>query len=455
MTRRALLGAGITGGVSLLAGGAIWWWQKPPSLENSPLSRNPNRPGNQHTQNPTEPILTSYADLMGCLYTSPEDAPLANAGLRNLALPDFPGRNAVWGAHGRDNRGHIWVGVSCSEGDRPSAHLMEFEPNERTFTDRGNAVEELQRAGIVRTGEGQMKIHSRIVQGEDGHLYFTSMDEQGENSNGSQLPTWGSHFWRLRLPERRWEHLRAVPEALIAVAGAGRWIYALGYFGHVVYQYDLREGEFRSTTIGSLGGHISRNLIVDIRGHVFVPRMRRSTAGDTILTTLVELDNRLTKLAEHPLSHYTQTLDAESHGLTAFQPMADRSIVFTTDQGRLYHIMPASDQPAEIRDLGWFHPRGRAYVASLFTADGENTLMGFVGRKLPERPRNDWVVYDLHNRTSKAVPVSLRGENRQIIEGPVLYGSITRDNAGNCYLGGTHIQNGRFNPLFVQVVRRD
>ena len=82
----------------------------------------------------------------------------------------------------------------------------------------------------------------------------------------------------------------AVPEALIAVAGAGRWIYTLGYFNHVLYQYDCETGKHQSITVGAVGGHISRNFFCDIRGHAYVPRLARRPRPD---------DDHLTCRAKH------------------------------------------------------------------------------------------------------------------------------------------------------------
>src|SRR5229473_700087 len=156
-----------------------------------------------------------------------------------------------------------------------SAHLFELNPDTSTFSDRGNVVAELERLGLRRPGETQMKIHSRIVQAQDGYQYFSSMDESGENEDGSKLPTWGGHLWR-RGRGPGWEHLAATREALIAVATGGPYVYALGYFNHVLYQFDTRTRRLRSVTVGSAGGHVSRNFFVDARGHAFVPRITKS-----------------------------------------------------------------------------------------------------------------------------------------------------------------------------------
>jgi hypothetical protein len=394
--------------------------------------------------------LRSFADQMGCVFTPATAAPLESARAELIPVPDFPGRWAIWGSSGRDHRGHLWFGVSANGVQPPSAHLFEYDPATSTMTDRGGVVEALRQANVLKDGEGQMKIHSRIVQGGDGHLYFASCDEQGEAVDGSRLPTWGGHLWRLRLPENRWEHLFATPEALIAVAGAGRWIYTLGYFNHVLYQYDCATGKHRSLTVGAVGGHISRNFLCDIRGHAYVPRLRR--AGPTMITSLVEINTQLEEQGETRFGNYTQTADDNSHGITGVQPLADGTIVFTTDQGFLYRVTPLDLLPAKVEPLGWFHPAGQAYVASLFTSDGKTHVLGYCWRSTPAGARSEWLIFDLAARTSVAVPLALPDFDGQPIANPLLYGSLTRDQQGGCYLLGVFNRGADF-PLLVRVSR--
>ena len=165
-------------------------------------------------------------------------------------------------------------GLAAAHGHQiPSMHVFEYDSSAGKLTLRGDIVARLQQAGQYRDGEGQMKVHSKFVQADDGWLYFASMDEQGEHENGSKLPTWGSHLWRLQPDGDRWEHLLAAPEGLIAVSGGARWIYTLGYFKHILYQYDTTNGKVNSIVVGSVDGHISRNFLSDQDGHVYVPRL--------------------------------------------------------------------------------------------------------------------------------------------------------------------------------------
>ena len=363
-----------------------------------------------------------------------------------IVIPAFEDDDSIWGATGRDDRGHIWFGVS-SHGNRRSAHLYEYNPETGEVHGRGDVLSQLERAGIYRTGEGQVKIHSKIVQADDGYLYFSSMDEEEESAKANRLPKWGSHLWRLRPGEDAWEHLLSAPEALIAVGGVGRWVYALGYWDHVVYQYDTSTGSVRSARVGSTGGHVSRNVLTDRRGHAFVPRVSTSAQNEEISATLVELDTALQFVAETPLYEYLGPRLGRSHGVIGVSYMEDGTIVFATHVGYLYKVVPWPDGPASVVPLGWFHPGGRAYTPSLFTYAGQRYLVGVA--RAPGKPF-EWVVYDLKERNSFALPLATDG-----MRGLLLYGSITRDPQGRFYIAGRRADpEGGRRPVLLQVTHR-
>src|SRR3954454_941692 len=64
-------------------------------------------------------VVTSYEDQMGCVFTPPEKDPLGVVRAKFIDIPDFPGRWAIWGSTGRDNRGHLWFGVSAHDVQPP------------------------------------------------------------------------------------------------------------------------------------------------------------------------------------------------------------------------------------------------------------------------------------------------------------------------------------------------
>lgn len=367
--------------------------------------------------------------------------------LTQVALPRVEAP-FIWGATGSDSRGHIWLGISCWKGDGASAHLMEYAPDTNEVFDRGNAIEQLKLTRVYRPHETQQKIHSKIVEAEDGYLYFASMDEWGEKEDGGKLPDWGSHLWRLKPGGRNWQHLLAVPEGLIAVATSRRNIYALGYFDHVLYQYNLDDYRTRSVHVGAAGGHISRNFFGDRYGHVYVPRLAREGGlYSPIEASLVELNESLEIVGRTPLEHYWPDDELLSHGITGVQPMADGTIVFVTHVGYLYRVTPRPSGAADVRPLGWFHPGGEKYVASLFTYSGNRYVMG-----VSQGPPWQWLVFDLDRGTSTASALAEADK----LSGALLYGSATRDEGGAFYLVGScnSPEGGDVQPLVFRATAR-
>jgi hypothetical protein len=361
-------------------------------------------------------------------------APLVN----ELNVPSIRGANALWGATGRDPLGSIWFGVSGGG----SAHLLQYDPQRATWHDHGGVIEQLKAAGLYRDGESQTKIHSKIIPADDGWLYFASTDEDGENAASGTPPRWGGHLWRFHPRLLRWQHLMAVPEGLVAASGVGRYIYALGYFGHVLYQYDTVTGNQKRVVVGSLAGHVSRNFLADAEGHAYVPRLRTLASGEPS-AELVEYDNELRELGATRLEDYLGKGSPESnHGITGLAYLADGRMAFTTHRGRLHVITPRSGGAAKVESVGWLHPDGEAYAPSLFSFTGGSLLGGVTQRG----GRYEWVVFELETRISGAFPLDTKGL-RQVL----LYGSIARDDAGRFYAVGWAASQGGHRPLVMQI----
>ncbi|MFO0935294.1 MAG: hypothetical protein U0798_02125 [Gemmataceae bacterium] len=360
------------------------------------------------------------------IFTAAAADPFRVPTIRRLDPPWPTGCSAVWGSMGRDRDGIIYIGASCESSKTASAHLLAYNPAADAWTDRGGAVEQLKRLKIDKPGETQNKIHSKIWHAPNGDLYFASMDETGELDDGTVLPIYGSHLWRLKPGGSDWVHLKAVPEGIVASTLGGSSVYFLGYFGHVLYRVDTDTGTITQTLVGATGGHVSRNLFADRRGHVFVPRVRSGQAS------LVELDPNLDVVNTTELTDYDVSPNADSHGITAVTPLKDGSMCFLTDGGRLYRVSDGT-----VTDLGRIHPAGLAYVSCLISPDGERWLNAIGHRPTKGEPVYEWIVHDLKEKKTTVTPITIPVSVPDA-KSVLVYGSMTRDDAGRWYVGGAY-----------------
>ena len=358
--------------------------------------------------------------------------------LIEIDLPEITNPYAIWGATGRDDFGNLYLGVSCRGNWEDSAALCRVEQGQSQASFLGDAVSNLRRLEIAHDSTMQMKIHSKPVQADDGYLYFASMDEYGETENGSRLPFYGSNLWRVRAGNVRstqqWEHLLAVPEGIVATGCTGRYVYALGYYQHELYQFDTQTRGVKKVQVGSAGGHISRNFLVDLKEHVYVPRVVLRGAGDYIVQ-LIEMDTDLREVASHALEDYGATSDFDSHGIVGFAFLKSGECIFTTAKGALYRLKPGDDAPSTLERLGWFHPDGESYPSVLCSPDGESLICGLVSHK-------EWVVYDLEQWRGEVVPLSPTAKRLLERNATLAYGSNTRDDQGDAVLVGWYQKEG-------------
>ena len=163
-----------------------------------------------------------------------------------------------------------------------------------------------------------------------------------------------------------------------------------------------------------------------------------------VLAELVEYDSDLHELGATPLDFYLGAASpASNHGIVGVAYLVDGRMVFTTDRGQLYLIEPKSDGRTAVTAVGWFHPEGEAYASSLFSFDGKSLLAGVTQRA----GRYEWVVFDLTTRISGAFALDTK-DLRKVL----LYGSISRDNAGRFYVAGWAADgSGGQRPLLLQI----
>jgi hypothetical protein len=358
-----------------------------------------------------------------------------------LDVPDSI--DALWGATGRDDNGLIYFGTSSHGGDYGSAFLYQYDPETGAIVKQSDVVTELKRNNVYSEGMRQNKLHSKFYQADDGYLYFSSFDEGGEAEGIN--PKWGGNLWRKLPNDKHWQHVLATEEALVAINTNGRYVYALGYWNHVLYQYDTTTTtKVKKVTVGSTQMHVSRNFIVDQLGHAYVPQLKMNDFNE-IEVALAEYDNQLNFVNFHPLPSYQSNDFENHHGIVGYTSMKNSDIYFTSADGGLYLIRPFEKPAQKVQYKGMMHPDGKAYIASLFSIDGEGVLVGIAKKK---KSKYEWVIYDSNLQLASNTLMPLND-----VKKPLLYGSLTRDNNGAFYVvGWQKKQESGHSPLLLKVV---
>jgi hypothetical protein len=96
----------------------------------------------------------------------------------------------------------------------------------------------------------------------------------------------------------------------------------------------------------------------------------------------------------------------------------------------------------KVRGLGWIHPRGESYAASLFSLGDSASIAAIAAGQRGY----EWVVMDLRSGISSAFPLDTQG-----LKDVLLYGSISRDTRGRAYAAGWHAISRGKGPLLLQI----
>ena len=382
--------------------------------------------------------------------------------LRSLELPLMHGMNSIWGATGRDHLGRIYYGVSAWDGlEDPSATLWRFDPRNDSFEFLGSVNEKLDELKLRRRtpfSETQVKIHSKIFQAEDGKIYFSTQDEHQEKEDGSSGALFGGRLFSVDPDSQNWECIHTAPEGLIALAARGRYVVAEGYFGHVIYQYDTQNKTVRSKRLGTFKGHVSRNIFMDRRMHVYAIRVQPAEGddqqgvyqveGQRQRVSLVELDTRLEEVQDWPLDDYLLTGTTSSEGITGFCELNDGSIVFVAQTGALWKISMDNDK-AKLDRLGWFSSEGPSFCGGLFCPFGDRYVCGFSIKK--EGAPYRWTVFDIDRLTSCSLKLDQESQSLMNRENLLAYGTETIDHQARAYVVGWRQLNDGKAPHILQL----
>ncbi len=387
-----------------------------------------------------------YRDIearLGTVFTAVEDKHFKPPQLYPLSLKLDPLGAALWGATGRDDRGNIYFGLSSYANIGNTAQIYQFNPSTGTLIEQSDVISQLKQANLYKTGMSQIKIHSKIYQANDGYLYFSSFDELGESASRGVLPTYGGHLWRKKPDSLEWEHLLATNEALIAVNTDGRFVYAMGYWGHVLYQFNTLNQRMNRVTVSKHKSHVSRNFIVTSHGDVFVPRISGSN-NETI--DLVQYNSDLKEVTSHAMNEYLHPSWEFDHGIVSYSSMKNGDVYFATSIGAIYKLAKQANQQYQLTLQQTIADKDNvgAYLPSMFTINGEDFIVGMGYHRIAKQ--YFWYLYETTTNTV------LTYELPEMDKSTLVYGSSTKDNLGNMYMVGVDLSvSDKHKPTIIQL----
>ena len=324
---------------------------------------------------------------------------------------------------------------------------MEYDPDSDRVTDRGDVLGELRQSGLLRPGESPGRDpHPRRAGG--GRLPLLRLRKRDAADTG-RAGGGGSHLWRLRPPDGRWEHLlrgarrvgrRGLRRAVRLRAGPPR--------PRPVPVRAARRGT--SAPLGSAGRRRLRPnaLLADHRGHVYVPRLG-DPAG--VAMTLVEFNPDLARWRScrstgpgRPRASRAPGRGRSRWPTGRWSPSPTGGFSTASPRAR------GTGRPASRRSARSTR-KGDANVFSLASPDGRRYLMGLARR--PARRGRPLRMARLRPAGEPAGrrPRNDRRRRRPRTGRPRPAGSITRDDAGRFYVGGSYRRDDAARPLLLQV----
>ena len=309
--------------------------------------------------------------------------------------------------HGRRHAGSIRPSVR--ESTRP-----------RIVSFHGDVVGQLSAAGILRKGEHQARSTRESFKGPTTTCIFRRWTKKASTKTARSYHD-GAPFVANESRHIQVGASSRDPEALIAVAVGDRYVYALGYFGHVLFQFDTMTRDVKRIPVGSLGGHVSRNFIADYRGHAFVPGCaptRRLTANGARVDRRARAESgRAERNAARTGALFrgvaTEPTESPASRKWRTAPVLQHSRRLPLSRSRL--LVPRPSITARRRFLASAGSiRAVRYVASLFSPDGADTVLALSHNILSTAAtgRYQWLTLDLKNGVSRVAPFAVREYGR-------------------------------------------
>jgi hypothetical protein len=357
--------------------------------------------------------------------------------------------NSCWWALGNDDSGNIYVAISNHENyPRGNVAIFKYNPvlNQMRFLSDLKSVS--MAAGNWLPTENQQKVHTRLISGLGGRLYFATHD----NSWGKLTDHRGTHIYAVEndtiidLSKTATKYLNSAMQTVNGSIGVhienygtigmevnrGRpnLLYGITYGDGYLYRLNLETGDIKmiAKTGKGYSDGIIRNFAVSKSGNAYVP-MRGSSPGDI---RIYKYDNFAQTWVYTGKSYADDFLtvngfDKSGWGMHVYTKDSDKIYCIAYD-GKVYRFTFDTE---DLEYLGILEANPNPRITNLILSDDEQHLYALVFR-YEGIDQNKFVEFNI--RTNQVTTIKsniLTYGTRDLI-----YGGLAKDKLGHAYMVG-------------------
>ncbi|MEM9236091.1 MAG: hypothetical protein AAGB14_04880, partial [Verrucomicrobiota bacterium] len=320
--------------------------------------------------------------------------------------------DSCWWALGNDQSGNIYVAISNHElPPDGNVAVFKYDPavDQMTLIDDLKSVSTA--AGNWLSTENQQKVHTRLIEGGDGRIYFATHD----NSWGSLEDHRGTHIYALEndqitdLSATATQYLDKDMQTVTGnigvhlehyatmsmemTRGFPRLIYGITYGDGYLYRLNLETGDIgmiAQTGQGYADG-IIRNFAVDLAGNAWVP-MRGTSNGDIRIHKYDNSTGTWSYTGKAYQDSFLAVKEFDKSGwLLHVYTKAGDMVYFIAYDGKVYRFTFATEQ---LDYLGVLEANPNPRVNNLAISDDEQRLYALVFRYAGKN-ENKFVEFDI------------------------------------------------------------
>jgi hypothetical protein len=357
--------------------------------------------------------------------------------------------HSCWWALGNNRAGNIYVAIS-NHLNYPGGNVAVFKYD--PALDRMSFLNDLQSvstaAGNWLATENQQKVHTRLIEGGDGRVYFATHD----NSWGNLSDHRGTHFYAIEndqisdLSVNTTQYLdkdMQTVEGSIGVhvenygtigmemaPGIPGIIYGITYGEGYLYQLKLGTGAIRMIARTGRGHNegIIRNLAVDLDGNAYVP-VRGATNGEIRIFKYDNAQDSWGDTGKSYMDGFLAVKDSDKSGwLLHVYPKARDMAYFIAYDGKVYRF---TFETGLLEYLGILEANPNPRVNNLILSDDGKRLYALVYR-YGGTSENKFVEFDLETGLARTI------ESRIALYGTrdLIFGGFAKDRLGHAYMVG-------------------